>query len=58
MGTGRASLLTDNEEKIGGLNVIMKHYSPDEFRFQPENLDTVLVVRIDIESISGKKAGY
>jgi len=58
MGTGRASLLTDNEEKIRGLNVIMKHYSPAAFQFPPAKLDTVLVVRIAIESISGKKAGY
>ena len=58
MGTGRASLLADNEEKIRGLNVIMKHYSSTAFQFPPAKLDTMLVVRIDIESISGKKTRY
>lgn len=58
MGTGRASLLTDNKEKVHGLNVIMKHYSPTHFSFPPAKLDSTLVVRIDVESISGKKSGY
>ena len=58
MGTGRASLLADNEEKIRGLNVIMKHYSSAEFRFPRSKLATVLVIRVDIDRISGKKAGY
>ncbi len=58
IGTGQVQLLESDDEKIHGLNVIMKHYSPDEFRFPPSKLATVLVLRIDIDSISGKKAGY
>lgn len=58
IGTGQVQLLESDEEKIHGLNVIMKHYSPDEFRFSPSKLATVLVLRIDINRISGKKAGY
>ena len=58
IGTGRAFFVTDNQEKIDGLNVIMKHYSSDMFQFSQEKLNHVLIVRIDIDSIHGKKAGY
>lgn len=58
IGTGYVKLLESDEEKIHGLKVIMKHYSPDEFSFPQSKLETVLVLRIDIDRISGKKAGY
>jgi len=38
--------------------VIMKHYSDRDFTFSKPDLDSVLVWKIEIESMSGKKAGY
>jgi nitroimidazol reductase NimA-like FMN-containing flavoprotein (pyridoxamine 5'-phosphate oxidase superfamily) len=58
MGTGSACILEGNEEKIHGLKVLLKHYSGDDLRLPQAKLDTTLVVRIDIEDISGKQSGY
>ena len=54
MGTGTAHILETDGEKAHGLGVITRHYAGDDFRL-PEPIPTaVLVVRVDIESISGK----
>jgi nitroimidazol reductase NimA-like FMN-containing flavoprotein (pyridoxamine 5'-phosphate oxidase superfamily) len=58
IGVGRAHILYDDSEKIHGLSVLMKHYAEGEFSFPKEKLDKALVVRIDIESLTGKKLGY
>ncbi len=58
IGVGRACILQGDEEKAHGLKVIMRQYSEKDFNFPKERLDSVLVVRIDVESITGKKSGY
>ncbi len=58
IGVGRACILQKDEEKAHGLKVIMEQYSEKDFNFPKERLDSVLVVRIDVESITGKKSGY
>ena len=58
IGTGRAYILENNEEKIRGLKSIMRQCAGGEYSFSEERLKTVLVIRIDIESITGKQSGY
>ncbi len=58
MGVGRASVLETEEEKRHGLDVLMRHYSNGESHTDFPKLDVTAVVRIDIEHMSGKKAGY
>jgi len=58
IGVGRAYVLKSYEEKTHGLRLIMKQYSEDEFSFPKSKLDSVLVVRVNIESITGKQSGY
>ena len=58
IGTGKARFLENDKEKARALNVIMKHYSDRDFTFSKPDLDSVLVWKIEIESMSGKKAGY
>ncbi len=58
IGTGRAYILENNEEKARGLKSIMRQCAGGEYSFSEEKLDTVLVIRIDIESITGKQSGY
>ncbi len=55
VGVGRASILKDDEEKSRALKVIMGHYSQGDFSFSKSALDSVLVVRVDISNITGKK---
>lgn len=58
MGTGKAHILEGDREKIQGLKILMKQYSEDEFSFPKAKLDKVMVVRIDIGSMTGKQSGY
>jgi nitroimidazol reductase NimA-like FMN-containing flavoprotein (pyridoxamine 5'-phosphate oxidase superfamily) len=57
IGTGRAVILEKNEEKRHGLGVIMRQYSPDISELHFEKLDSVSVVKIEIDRITGKKSG-
>jgi nitroimidazol reductase NimA-like FMN-containing flavoprotein (pyridoxamine 5'-phosphate oxidase superfamily) len=55
IGFGRAILVEDPGEKRLGLDRIMTHYrAHGPFDYSDENLAKTVVVRIDIEAISGK----
>lgn len=58
IGMGRASILENDEEKSHALKLIMQQYSEGEFSFSNSALDSVLVVKVNIESITGKQSGY
>ena len=58
IGAGKAHILENAEEKAHGLRLIMGHYAKGDFSFPKPKIDTVWVVRVDIESITGKKSGY
>jgi nitroimidazol reductase NimA-like FMN-containing flavoprotein (pyridoxamine 5'-phosphate oxidase superfamily) len=56
MGTGRAYIVDDYDEKCRALDVIMAHYSEKNFTYREERVADIYIVRIDIESLSGKRA--
>jgi nitroimidazol reductase NimA-like FMN-containing flavoprotein (pyridoxamine 5'-phosphate oxidase superfamily) len=56
IGFGRAEIATDPEEKRHGLTCIMRHYGGGTREFSEKDLHRVAVIRIDIESMTGKKA--
>ena len=58
IGVGRAHILENDEEKAHGLRVIMKHYSEGESGFPKSKLESVLVLRVDIERVTGKQSEY
>lgn len=58
IGVGRAYILENDEEKSHGLKLIMRQYTEGNFSFPKSTLDSVLVVRVDIGSITGKKSGH
>ena len=55
IGRGRAYILENTEDKIRGLKSIMRHCTGSEYSYSEKRLDTVLVVKIDIESLTGKR---
>jgi len=55
IGFGHAELLTDPVEKQHGLNCIMQQYHGEVHEFSDEELRNVAVIRIAIESVTGKK---
>lgn len=57
VGFGRALVLEDEEEKAAGLNQLMKKYAGLSCEFPPAKLKAAAVVRIDIESMTGRRMG-
>jgi nitroimidazol reductase NimA-like FMN-containing flavoprotein (pyridoxamine 5'-phosphate oxidase superfamily) len=57
-GVGRAFLVEDPEGKTHGLNTIMSHYAKGPFEYAERGFDLALIIRVDIESISGKRSQY
>jgi nitroimidazol reductase NimA-like FMN-containing flavoprotein (pyridoxamine 5'-phosphate oxidase superfamily) len=55
IGFGRATILADPEEKKHGLNCIMRQYQGGTHAFSDKDLNSVAVIRIAIESMTGKK---
>ena len=55
VGTGKLSLIENDNEKIIGLNTIMKQTtSKDEWYYSNEMLDAVAVYRLDVDKLSCK----
>jgi len=55
VGSGIATILEDDQDKIRALNIIMQHYSKGKFEFSKKSLDSVMVVNIDISSVNEKQ---
>ena len=58
IGFGKASFVEDLEEKRKGLNVIMEHYSGRSFQYPESAIENTVVIKVEIESMTGKKSGY
>lgn len=55
VGMGRISFVTDMAEKIEALQAIMTHYTKKAGHvFEEERVNRTLILRLDIEEISGK----
>lgn len=56
MGSARAVILSDMDDKIYGLTKIMSHYSDKEdWQFKAEMVDKVAVIKLDVDNISCKE---
>ncbi len=55
MAWGKASIQEQPEEKAFGMNVLMKHYTGKEFEFPAQALARMVVIRVDIEKMTGKQ---
>jgi nitroimidazol reductase NimA-like FMN-containing flavoprotein (pyridoxamine 5'-phosphate oxidase superfamily) len=58
IGFGKAFLVDDLEEKRRALNIIVDHYSGNPYEYPENALRDVAIVKIEIESMTGKKSGY
>ena len=58
IGYGRAFLLEDIDEKRQALDVIIEHYSGQTGEYAKKLVDRLAVIKVQIESMTGKKAGY
>jgi nitroimidazol reductase NimA-like FMN-containing flavoprotein (pyridoxamine 5'-phosphate oxidase superfamily) len=56
IGYGRASFIEDPQEKRAALDVIMAQYADGAFEYSEKALGEALVIKVEIESMTGKKS--
>ena len=57
IGFGTASFIEDPEEKQKALDIIMRQYAEGDFKYLDEALAKMLVIKVDISRMTGKKSG-
>ena len=57
IGFGKAVFVEDIESKRKGLDVIMRHYSEGSFDYPVDAMESIAVVKVEIESMTGKQSG-
>ena len=55
---GTASLVDDDRTKREALDIIMEHYSTGSFVYDHRKLADSIIIKITIDSMTGKKSGY
>lgn len=59
IGFGTATFITQTQEIIKALNIIMHHYSEKStFQYSEQGLENVCIIKIEIDEIFGKQAGH
>jgi len=55
---GKASLIHDPEAKRQAFDIIMHHYSDKVSAYSEAGLNNSLIIKVEIESMTGKQLGY
>ncbi len=58
VGFGKARIVEEGDDKRKALEIIMENYSAGKHSFDDSEISTVLIIRVDIEEMTGKKSGY
>jgi uncharacterized protein len=58
VGFGKAQTIDSRQEKESALSIIMRHYSNEDYSFPEEMVIKTTVVKITIETITGKQSGF
>jgi len=58
VGFGTASLIEDNGGKRRALDIIVRHYTGGAYEFSPGELDKIVIIKITVESMTGKQSGF
>ncbi|TKJ28996.1 MAG: pyridoxamine 5'-phosphate oxidase [Chloroflexi bacterium B3_Chlor] len=58
VGFGKVFLVDDPKEKRRALDIIVGHYSDKSYEYPEEEISRVAVIKVEIESITGKQSGY
>ncbi len=56
IGFGKAFIVENFEEKSEAMNIVTQHYGGSYYPFSKDELERVTIIRIEIASITGKKA--
>ena len=55
---GEALFVDDYEEKMKGLNIMMKNYSDREFKYSRPAVDNIRMIKVPVASITGRSFEY
>jgi nitroimidazol reductase NimA-like FMN-containing flavoprotein (pyridoxamine 5'-phosphate oxidase superfamily) len=55
---GKASVIEEPDEKVAALNIIMKHYTNREFRYNAPSIREVKIWKVAVEKLDGRVYGY
>jgi nitroimidazol reductase NimA-like FMN-containing flavoprotein (pyridoxamine 5'-phosphate oxidase superfamily) len=58
IGFGKAKFIEDSNEKRNALGIIMAHYSDKQFEFPENEVKATAIISVEIESMTGKQAGF
>jgi nitroimidazol reductase NimA-like FMN-containing flavoprotein (pyridoxamine 5'-phosphate oxidase superfamily) len=58
IGFGKGSVVEDLEEKRKGLDAIMQHYAGRSFEYVELAIENTVIIKVDVESMTGKKSGF
>jgi len=58
IGFGTVSFIDDQAEKEQALKIIMSQYSEKQFEFSQNKLKTTAVIKVEIDSMTGKQSGF
>ena len=56
IGFGNAGFVTEPGAKKEALNIIMQHYAGRSYEFTDGDVDKVTIIRVDIDSMTGKRS--
>ena len=57
IGFGKAAFIEDIESKRKALDIIMQQYSEGAFGYPANAIENIVVIKVEIESMTGKKSG-
>lgn len=57
IGFGKAAFIEDSDEKRQALSTIMAQYSEQQFQFPENKVKATAIIKVEIESTTGKQSG-
>ena len=58
IGFGKGSIIDDLEKKRKALDIIMQHYSRSPYEFPDSKVKKTVIIKVEIEHMTGRKSGY
>jgi nitroimidazol reductase NimA-like FMN-containing flavoprotein (pyridoxamine 5'-phosphate oxidase superfamily) len=58
IGFGKAAVIENSRDKSAALNIVTQHYGGQPHEFSAKETDKMLIIKVEISSMTGKKAGY
>jgi nitroimidazol reductase NimA-like FMN-containing flavoprotein (pyridoxamine 5'-phosphate oxidase superfamily) len=55
---GKVTFIEDDQQKANHMDLIMKNYSPGEFKYNPPSIREVCCWKVNVERLEGKVFGY